>query len=66
MNIKRWTVCLYGHDWAPIPYSEVEGSGKVYGDTGKFLRCLQCGTACDLRLTNLPGSVNRKGRLLRY
>jgi hypothetical protein len=40
MNVKRWTVCLFRHDWAKVRYP---GGGDGDEDTGYFIRCVRCG-----------------------
>jgi len=38
-NLKRFTICRFGHKWAKVPYPpSPEGEAS-----GTFLRCLRCG-----------------------
>jgi hypothetical protein len=38
-KVKRFSVCLFGHKWAKVPYPpSPEGEAS-----GTFMRCLRCG-----------------------
>ena len=50
-NLKRFTVCLAGHQWGKVPYPSPEGES-----TGTFfLRCRRCGAENHDAATAGPG-----------